>query len=234
MLPIRILILSLLAVAVPLAAPLAAGADETFRAQGNEPFWSLRKTDAAITFAPMDGTPVTIAPVPTPEDENGDAVFRASVEGESFVLTIADRVCTDTMSGMPFPARVNVALGADSYDGCGGDPAALLAGDWTVTMIDGSAPVADSEPSLSFDGAAKVSGNASCNRFFGSYTLTGEGLGFGEMGSSMMACADPVRAQERALLDILEATTGFSVADDGTLPLAAADGRSLVASRSVP
>ncbi|MBN9023138.1 MAG: META domain-containing protein, partial [Rhizobiales bacterium] len=56
----------------------------------------------------------------------------------------------------------------------------------------------------------------------------------GEMGSSMMACADPVMAQERALLDILEATTGFSVADDGTLTLAAADGRSLVASRSVP
>lgn len=224
----------LLAFAVPMAASLPAQAAGTFRAQGNEPFWSLRKTDASIVFQTMDGAAVTIAPVPQTSEEGGAAVYRATVEDEAFVLTVADRVCTDTMSGMPFPATVTVALGADSYEGCGGEPASLLAGDWTVTAIDGKAPVADSEPSLSFGDDARVSGNASCNRFFGSYTLTGEGLSFGEMGSSMMMCGDAVMTQERAMLDILEGTIGFSVADNGLLTLSTSDGRTVAARHADP
>ncbi len=228
--------IALMVFASPLAVAgtIPAEASDMFRAQGNEPFWSLRKTDSAITFQTMDGAAVTIAPVPEPADEDGAAVFRATVEDEAFVLTIADRVCTDTMSGMPFPATVNVALGADSYEGCGGEPAALLDGDWTVTAIDGKAPVADSEPSLTFGEDARVSGNASCNRFFGSYTLTGEGLSFGEMGTSMMMCGDPVMAQERAMLEILEGVIGFSVAEDGALTLSSADGRTIAANRLDP
>jgi len=215
------------------AMPLAAWGAEPFRAQGNEPFWSLRRTDDAITFQTMDGAMVTISPVPEENVSDGARTFRADVEGEDFVLTITEKVCTDTMSGMPFPVRVSVTLGADAYDGCGGEPAALLAGDWTVTAVDGAPPVADSEPSLGFE-ETRVSGNASCNRFFGSYHLTGEGLSVGEMGASMMMCADPVMAQERAMLSILEATTGFAVADDGMLTLHAADGRTLSAKRADP
>ena len=232
MVPVRILsAVALLGFAAPLAALSPAQAAETFRAQGNEPFWSLRKTEAAITFETMDGAAVTVAPVPEASEESGSAVYRATVEDQSFALSIADRVCTDTMSGMPFPATVTVALGAESYEGCGGEPASLLAGDWTVTAIDGQAPVADSEPSLSFGEDAQVSGNASCNRFFGGYTLTGEGLSFGEMGTSMMMCGDPVMAQERAMLEILEGTIGFSVADNGLLTLSTADGRTIAAGR---
>ena len=145
---------------------------------------------------------------------------------------MAGRVCTDTMTGMPYPVTVGVTFGAESYAGCGGDPADLLDGDWTVTAIDGKAPVSDSEPTLSFGTDARVSGNASCNRFFGGYTLTGEGLSFGEMGTAMMMCAEPVMAQERALLDVLEGTIGFSIAGDGTLTLRTADGRSVAARRA--
>ena len=213
-------------------AVAAAAAAAPFRAQGNEPFWSLRKTSDAIAFQPMGAATVTIAPVPAPTTEGGAEMFRASVEGETFVLSIADRICIDTMSGMPFPATVTVELGADGYAGCGGDPASLLRGTWKITAIDGAAPVADTDPSISFDEDGKVSGAASCNRFFGTFTLTGEGLSFDQMGASMMMCEEPVMAQERAVLGILESTTGFSVADNGSLTLNGSDGRTIAASRT--
>jgi heat shock protein HslJ len=47
-----------------------------------------------------------------------------------------------------------------------------------------------------------------------------------------MMCDEPVMAQERAVLGILESTTGFAVADDGSLTLNGGDGRTISASRT--
>ena len=213
------------------AVAAANGVDE-FRARGNEPFWSLTRTADAITFQPMDGPVLRVAPVPRPAIEGGAEVYRGTADGTPFVLTVADTVCTDTMSGMPFPATVSVAIGADAFEGCGGEPVALLLGDWTVTSIDGAPPIADTEPTLAFAEDGQLSGAASCNRFFGGYTLTGEGLGIGALGTSMMACEEPVMAQERAVTEILEGVTNFAIEEDGSLVLTAADGRTLTARRA--
>lgn len=217
---------------VTLAASSVQASDAGFRAQGNEPFWSLRMTDESITFQPMDGDAVTIAPVPTATQDGDEEIFAAAVGGRNFRLAVTGQLCVDTMSGMSFPSAVTVKLGDETYAGCGGEPAALLSGEWRVTAIDGADLVADTEPSLSFDAEGRaVSGNASCNRFFGGFSLTGEGLSFGELGSSMMMCEDAVMAQERALLDILEGTIGFTIADDGSLTLTTGDDRTLSADR---
>ena len=228
MTPTRI---ALAALALLVSVPAADAAGETFRAQGNEPFWSLHRSAEAIVFKTMDGAAVTVAPVPEPASEGKADVYQASVENETFVLTVEDTVCTDTMSGTPFPKTVTVQFGPDSYSGCGGEPATLLAGDWTVVTIDGEPPIDGTEPSLSFGDDGRISGNASCNRFFGGFTLTGEGLSFGEMGAAMMMCDDPVMAQERAMLDILQGTIGFAIAEDGGLTLSGADGRTIAAAR---
>ena len=217
---------------VALGAVAAANGVDEFRARGNEPFWSLTRTADAITFQPMDGDALRVAPVPTPSIEGGAEVYRGTAGGKPFVLSVADTVCTDTMSGMPFPATVSVMIGTDGFEGCGGEPVALLLGDWTITAIDGQAPIADTEPTLAFAEEGKLSGAASCNRFFGSYTLTGEGLAIGALGASMMACEEPVMVQERAVTEILEGVTNFAVGDDGSLVLTAADGRTITARRA--
>ena len=221
-----------LAAVLALGGIAAANGVDDFRARGNEPFWSLTKSADAITFQPMDGPAVTVAPVPRPAIEGGAEVYRGSAGGAPFVLTVADAVCTDTMSGMPFPATVSVAIGADTFEGCGGEPVALLLGDWTITAIDGAAPIAGTEPALAFAEEGKLSGAASCNRFFGGYTLTGEGLSIGALGASMMACEEPVMAQERAVTEILEGVTNFAIAEDGSLVLTAADGSTITARRA--
>ena len=95
-----------------LAAPVLANGSETFRAQGNEPSWSIRMSDGAMTFQPMDGEAVTVKPIPTPRQDGTTDIYEAKVGADSFALSVASKICTDTMSGMPFPKSVTVALGA--------------------------------------------------------------------------------------------------------------------------
>jgi heat shock protein HslJ len=65
---------------------------------------------------------------------------------------------------------------------------------------------------------ARVTGNASCNRFFGSYELTaGNRLKFApNLASTMMAC--PELERERAFLDVLARVDNYAIAD-GVLSL---------------
>ena len=69
------------------------------------------------------------------------------------------------------------------------------------------------------DGAAsRVTGNASCNRFFGTYDLTsGNRIRFGpNLASTLMACPDLER--ERAFLDALARVDNYAIGE-GTLSL---------------
>lgn len=113
----------------------SAAVDGEFDAHGHEPGWGIRKADTGITFSAMDGRIVTVAP-PRPD---GGELYRSTTEAKPFVLLIADKVCTDTMSGTPYPKSVNVEIGAEKFAGCGGDPAGLLQREWTVGKIGGQA-----------------------------------------------------------------------------------------------
>jgi heat shock protein HslJ len=93
---------------------------------------------------------------------------------------------------------------------------------WELVELNGR-PLAPSNehtaPFLELDGAeSRVTGNASCNRFFGSYDLTAnERLQFApNMASTMMAC--PELEREREFLEMLGRVDSYGVAD-GTLSL---------------
>jgi len=206
-------------------------ASETFQARGNEPSWSLRKTAGEITFQRMGGAQSKVAPVPAPIMEIGTETFKATADGKAFVLVIAAKRCNDSMSGMPYPASVSVVIGAETFKGCGGDPAALLHGGWRISQVDGKPVIAQTIPSLDFSADGKVSGNSSCNRVVGGYTLSGEGLSIGQLGSSMMMCEDSLMAQERVILEILRDVKGFAIGHDGALILTTADNRTITALR---
>jgi len=75
---------------------------------------------------------------------------------------------------------------------------------WALTQLQGSAVTSKQVPTLIFaDG--KVSGNASCNSFGGEYKRgAGESLKFGQMMSTLMACADDaLMTQESTYLGLL-------------------------------
>lgn len=210
----------------------ANGTSRVFRAQGNEPFWSLQIAGAALTFRTPDGDSVSVQSA-REEHVDGGRRFTAISGGERLVATILDDPCADSMSGMSYPSTVTVRVHGREYHGCGGEPARLLQGaGWIVEEIDGTDVIVGSRVTLSFGPDGRVAGRASCNSYSGQYALTGEGLTVSKILSTRMACDPPsVMTQEATFLDVLGNVQRFDFDPEGALILHAADGRMLKARR---
>ncbi len=80
---------------------------------------------------------------------------------------------------------------------------------WRVTAIDGKpveAPPQGREPHLVLKTAGKrVHGSTGCNRFTGTYTLSGCCLEFKPLAVTKMACPPPLAAQEQSFLQAMAA-----------------------------
>ncbi len=203
-----------------------------FRARGNEPGWSLVIDEAGLALTTRYGEERLVVPGYTVETLAGTRRYRADADGRALAVTVEDRPCTDTMSGMPHPDTVTVMVDDQRLEGCGGDPASLLQGaEWVAQAIDGRPLAADSRPTLAFaDG--RVAGSASCNRYTGGFTLTGEGLTVGQVATTMMACPPELMAQEKLFLDVLAAVQSFALDPDGALVLRTDDQRTITARRA--
>lgn len=97
---------------------------------------------------------------------------------------------------------------------------------WTLIALNGAAPLADTTITLSFDDT-RLSGSAGCNRYFASYSTVGSRFSAGQAGSTMMACAEPIMAQEAAYLSALDAAAGWVMEGD-ELALLDANGAELL------
>lgn len=200
-----------------------------YRARGNEPFWSLDVGDARLAFdAP--GARVEAA-LPAPVIDMG--VRRYTLDGPGLTVSVQDRLCADSMSGMPHPHTVEVRLGDRSFRGCGGDPAALLrGGTWTVESLDGAGLLDRSAANLSFSPDGRVAGQTSCNRYAAAYALTGESLTVHGAAATRRACEPALMSQEQRFLAALQAVRRFELGDDGMLRLIGEPGHSITARRT--
>ncbi len=209
---------------LPACTPAVAGSLAPFVARGNEPFWTLAIDGDTATFTPLSGAALTgrlAAPEAVPESMDG--ARRYTAEGADLVVTVADRIARDSMTGMPHPATVTVEAGGVTLAGTGGDPAALIAGVvWRAEDVGGTGIPDGAEVTLEFrDGRA--AGRSGCNRYTGGYTLSGEGLSFGQMAGTMMACPEALMTLERDFLGVLSRTTRFDIDATGALVLYAGD-----------
>jgi heat shock protein HslJ len=219
------------------AAPMASrqaptAAQPPFRATGNEPGWRVDIADGTITLLTDLGQTRTVVPAPRATVKGGTRTYAGADRGHAVTVTITDQICVDTMSGMPHPNTVAVTLDGKKMNGCGGDPATLLHGEWLVQSLAGAPPVKDSKPTIAFESPGRVHGAASCNRFTGGFTLTGESLTIDQPAATMMACVpDEVMKQEALFLELLKAVSRFST-DGKVLTLTTTDGRTITARRS--
>ena len=202
------------------AAPAAASSD-IWRARGNEPGWVLTRDGETMTLSYDYGSGTYSAPEPAPVPVNGGQQWTDTAG--ALTVTSLDTVCADNMTGMPHPATVTVSYGDRVFQGCGGEPAALLAGkEWNVEEIDGAGVIKGSTVTIAFDAqTGRAGGRGSCNAYSAPFTLTGESLTFGPVISTQMACEDPLMRQENALHEALGAATGFQIREDGALVLTA-------------
>ncbi|MCF1708893.1 META domain-containing protein [Tabrizicola sp. J26] len=197
--------------------------------RGNEPFWRLDLSETGYTFQPTpDAAPIS-GGLPEPY-ASADGLRMDLATG--LVLTLSRTICSDTMSGMPFPVTAKLEHDGRTLSGCGGRPEDLLAGAWQVTQIGARAIPAEVELSIVFDVAeGRVYGKSACNRYNAAFTLTGEGLSFGPAAATMMACPDELMALEQEFQSLLATVSGFDVSEAGTLDLRSGDSSVMLAAR---
>ena len=77
---------------------------------------------------------------------------------------------------------------------------------WRPVTVGTLAVPDDIETVVRFGADGTATGNGGCNNFNGGYTESGDGLAFGPMMSSSMACPDPAMEVEGALFAAFAAT----------------------------
>lgn len=205
---------------LPECAPVIAPSLLPVTLRGNEPGWRLDLSETGYIYTAQSGA-----------EEKGvlpEAV--ATREGARFDLTprlsvvVGRAICHDTMTGMPYPMTATLTADGTALNGCGGVPTDLLAGSWTVDELHGAALPEEAEVTMAFDAAeGRVFGKSACNRYNGSFTLSGEGLSFGPAAGTMMACPEELMKVEQTFLRGLETVSRFDIGADGRLELVAGD-----------
>ena len=218
------------------------GSAAPFKAVGNEPNWTLDVGAGRLLLLTDEGRTRTLLPLPPPTRLEGGRRYDARNDAHTLSVTILDRVCADTMTGMPRPATVEVTLDGRLLKGCGGDSTALLrGGPWAVETIrdrplvfleakKNKTPVRTSI-TMTFDAAGRLWGTTSCNTFTATYVLSGEGLTITMPIASARPCQSQVMSQEAALLETLRGVVRFEIAADGALVLVASEGGTITARR---
>lgn len=104
---------------------------------------------------------------------------------------------------------------------------AELDGAWLIEYISGK-PVIDYSPAfIEFDNMDKVSGNASCNSFTGTYVLDGSSVSISKVAITRKMCPDALMEQEQRLVEALgEITSTESL--QGLLELKNASGQTVL------
>ncbi|MFC7476494.1 YbaY family lipoprotein [Dankookia sp. GCM10030260] len=95
----------------------------------------------------------------------------------------------------------------------------LVGPEWVAEEIGGRGVVDRARTSLAFTADGKVSGSGGCNRIAGSVTVAGETIAFGQMISSMMACAPSIGEQEARFMRVLGQARRWRITPAGKLEL---------------
>ncbi|WP_297363293.1 META domain-containing protein, partial [Thauera sp.] len=195
-----------------------------FRAVGNEPAWRLDIGAQGLELIADGGASRAFASAPLIVEAEGMRSYQGTSAGGELEALVFDRVCVDTMSGMTHPNTVEVRWQERVLRGCGGDPSVVLVGDpWEVVELDGRKVPEPARMTLGFAADGKLAGLAACNRYFGSYALSGEGLRLSPLGATRMACEPRAMEDEQRFVAAAARVTGFAIAADGRLELRAGD-----------
>lgn len=82
---------------------------------------------------------------------------------------------------------------------------------WILETMGGAAPVPNTRVTLNFVSEGQLAGSDGCNRFTGPYTVDGAALTLGPLGSTMMACSEPIMQQANAFSRVLAETRSFAI-----------------------
>ncbi|MGZ8336121.1 MAG: META domain-containing protein, partial [Allosphingosinicella sp.] len=186
-----------------------------YRALGTEPFWAVTIANGQMAFDAPDGPRFSVPAPPPRTTFNGHRY-----ETPRLTMGVTHGVCSDGMSDRRYADTVMVIVDGRTLNGCGGAilaPETLADTSWAISEIDGLAVEGD-EYFVQFD-ADRMSGKAGCNRFSGSYSVSGETMILGPVAATRMACPGPRMEHERRALQVLSGAVWVMHPDGDTLVL---------------
>jgi heat shock protein HslJ len=96
-------------------------------------------------------------------------------------------------------------------------PVTLVGSTWTAIRVGDQPTVAGSQPTAAFT-ADKVQGTSGCNSYFGTYEYARGAIKFSTMGSTAMACLDPVTgAMEGQFMGAMQGASSVSIDPAGRM-----------------
>ena len=235
MLRLNITLASLCLAALPACAQKGPGALDSlegeFVARGNEPGWRVTVGADQVDIVAAYGEDERSTPrSATQLTDMGQTLEMPQINAR---LSVEDQLCRDDMSGMPYPNRAVLTLDGAEFRGCAGEARSLLTGDtWQIEDVMGGGMVDGAEVTIGFDAEGRAFGRAACNRFSGGYALTGEGISFGPMAATKMACPPALMDLETKVFEALGQVRRFDFDDTGALLLIGGpEGKALLTAR---
>jgi heat shock protein HslJ len=125
-------------------------------------------------------------------------------------LLLAGKICV-VAAGLLVSAPIGRSQSAQSAT----PAASLKETQWNLVELDGAAVAAvsaDAQPYIYLhDDSDKLTGSGGCNRFFGSFDLSGSSLEFHSVAQTLMVCPGASGEHESALQNALKLTTGYRI-----------------------
>ncbi len=109
----------------------------------------------------------------------------------------------------------------------------LLENPWRIESIQSAGVIDYSPAQLTFTADGKFSGNGTCNRIFGDYSIQGARLVISDhIGATRMMCPEALMNQEQKLLQALPGVHAISF-DKGVLTLSNAHGDEVIRAAAI-
>lgn len=95
-----------------------AAPDFVVLARGNEPFWSVKVTEANMVWRQADSAQESVFDELQADDAEGSVTYRASAQGRTLELAVDAQSCRDSMSGEYFAFTARAMLDDKEFTGC--------------------------------------------------------------------------------------------------------------------
>jgi heat shock protein HslJ len=179
---------------------------------------------ASLTFTPAAGT-MMMCPEPEGVMEQASAFAAALAATTNFSVNQSQLAL---LAGNQIVATFTA------------DVQALAGSDWNVTMYNNGREavvgvIEGTDLTVLFGDNGELSGSAGCNQFIGDYTVSGNTIQIGQLGSTMRFCAEPegTMEQEQAFLAALQSAATFRIEGDNLELRTAGDAIAVMATRRV-
>jgi len=139
---------------------------------------------------------------------------RASIRSGDKTMFTTNTVYPVITKGNPKSADLVLVSVSGQTESEGGG---LVGSSWRLENFQGGAVLTPNQATITFPEGGMVTGNASCNRFFGTFEIRGETIKFGPLGSTKMACSEIIMSQETKYLKALHDAERFVVEGNSLL-----------------